>query len=109
MLQMNQHDRKADHALSRLADDPSDLLYFDAGKQQRVLNPFTRSMDVRTLMESVRESGLVERDERDCICRYNEPSDNMFLILRGNVGVHVPPSGSEEVSCDHGHTGGNTP
>lgn len=54
-------------------------------------------MNLRTLFEFVRESGLVERDEGDVICRYNDPSDNMFLILRGRVGVYLPRGEACEV------------
>jgi serine/threonine protein kinase len=90
LLQVNQHDAAAYNALSQLAANPRDLVYLDESRKQRVLNAFTRSMDTRTLVDFVVESGLVERDDGDIICRYNDPSDNMFLILRGEVGVFKP-------------------
>jgi serine/threonine protein kinase len=96
LLQVNPHDTSAYNALSELAADPRDLVCFDESRKQYVLNAFTRSMDTRTLIDFVLESGLVERDDGDLICRYNDPSDNMFLILRGEVGVFKPHAESSE-------------
>jgi serine/threonine protein kinase len=90
LLQVNQHDKEAYRALSQLSGDQRDLVCYDEARKQYVPNAFTRSMDVRTLVDFVRESGLIERDDGDIICRYNDPSDNMFLILRGEVGVFKP-------------------
>ena len=111
LLQVNQHDAEAYNALSQLAADPRDLTCFDESRQQHVPNVFTRSMDMRTLVDFVRESGLIERDDGDVICRYNDPSDNMFLILRGQVGVFKPhaevasadPSGAPDFQLGAGH------
>lgn len=102
LLQVNQHDADAYNALSQLADDPRDLVCFDEVRKQHVLNAFTRSMDARTLVDFVIESGLVERDGGDVICRYNDPSDNMFLILRGEVGVFKPRIESSDAAASHG-------
>jgi serine/threonine protein kinase len=96
LLQVNQHDVEAYNVLSEIAANPRDLVCFDEARKQYVLNAFTRSMDTRTLVDFVVESGLVERDDGDVICRYNDPSDNMFLILRGEVGVFKPHAESLE-------------
>jgi len=102
LLQVNQHDAEAYNALAQLAADPRDLVHFDESRKQHVLNAFTRSMDTRTLVDFVVESGLVERDDGDVICRYNDPSDNMFLILRGEVGVFKPRLDASEAGASHG-------
>jgi serine/threonine protein kinase len=92
LMQMDPDDQDAYNALVSL--DARYLTYYDEGRRDVALNPFLRFMDVDTLNDFVRESELVERKDGEVICRHNDRSRTMFLILRGEVGIYLPRVGA---------------
>ena len=49
---------------------------------------FLASMLAQELAEFLRIGQLIERGPGEVICRYGEPGESMFVILRGEVGVY---------------------
>lgn len=49
---------------------------------------FLASMVLSELKEFVRIGQLIERKKGEIICRYGDPGESMFVIMRGEVGVY---------------------
>lgn len=78
--QVTSHDREVTNALAKIVR----TLTSAAGSQQS----FLASMRLSELSEFVRIGQLIERKPGEIICRYGDPGDSMFVILRGEVGVY---------------------
>lgn len=78
--QVTSHDQQVTNALEKVVG----RLTSAAGSERS----FLASMDRRELSEFVRIGQLIERKPGEIICRYGDPGESMFVILRGEVGVY---------------------
>ncbi|MEJ2855578.1 MULTISPECIES: TIR domain-containing protein [unclassified Saccharothrix] len=83
--QMNSADKTLTAKLRPVAGN---LWYRDPNDQIRKANPLLSRLKPEELAAVVRLGQLVERREGEVICRYNDPGDSLFVILRGQVGVY---------------------
>ncbi|MCZ6624598.1 MAG: cyclic nucleotide-binding domain-containing protein [Deltaproteobacteria bacterium] len=85
LLQVNPSDPDATEALTSI--HPAELR-----------NPFLATMDKPTFRDFVKMAQLVERQDSEIICEYDEHGDAMFLIINGEVGVISRHIGGHEVT-----------
>lgn len=83
--QMNSADKTVTAKLRRVAGN---LWYRDPKDSSRKANPLLSRLKAEELAAVVRLGQLVERREGEVICRFNDPGDSLFVILRGQVGVY---------------------
>lgn len=83
--QMNSADKTVTAKLRRVAGN---LWYRDPKDQRRKANPLLSRLKAEELAAVVRLGQLVERREGEVICRFDDPGDSLFVILRGQVGVY---------------------
>ena len=81
------------HASSQLAGNELksaalNLQYRDRSSNELKPNPLLNRFRVDELASMLRLGQLVERTEGEFICRFDEPGDSLFVILRGQVGVY---------------------
>jgi hypothetical protein len=89
ILQINDGDSKAAGAIRRL---PRRHLGYSREDVRGEANPFFELLTYSQLHEVIMAGHLVERRYNEYICRLGDAGDTMFVILRGQVGVYLPPS-----------------
>jgi hypothetical protein len=84
--QVNSADRDVVRALEGVKRHH--LRYHDSSSETEDVNPFFWHLNTDELQEVLRFGQLVERRRGEFVCRYDEPGDTMWVILRGRVGVY---------------------
>jgi hypothetical protein len=84
--QVNSTDRDVMRALEDVR--PDHLRYQRTTSEMGDVNPFFGHLSTDELQEVLRFGQLVERRRGEFVCRYDEPGDTMWVILRGRVGVY---------------------
>ncbi|MEU4769339.1 TIR domain-containing protein [Actinosynnema sp. NPDC023794] len=85
MWQVNSTSTDATSELKRAA---LNLQYRDQNSNELKSNPLLNRFKEDELASMLRLGQLVERTEGEFICRFDEPGDSLFVILRGQVGVY---------------------
>ena len=73
---------------SELRNAAMNLQYRDRSSNELKSNPLLNRFKEHELMSMLQLGQLVERREGEFICRFDEPGDSLFVILRGQVGVY---------------------
>jgi hypothetical protein len=103
ILQTNTVDAQASQAIEDL--HPYQLMYNAAGTgSPDTINPFFEYLEPSSIHEIAELGELVERRYNEKICRYGDEGDTMFVILRGEVGVHKPDDDEAERSAQPAFT-----
>ncbi len=84
--QVNSGDPEAARALEGIRQHH--LRYHDSSTEIVDVNPFFEHLSSDELQEVLRFGQLIERRRGEFVCRYDEPGDTMWVILRGKVGVY---------------------
>ncbi|MFD9705229.1 cyclic nucleotide-binding domain-containing protein [Lentzea sp. NPDC059081] len=84
------------------AVEPPKLTFTDRYTGKELLNPFLGQSDRDELTEMLRLGKLVERRRGEFVCRFGDPGDSLFVILRGEVGV-FNSEGEGAVEALHTH------
>jgi CRP-like cAMP-binding protein len=85
LLQLNPEDPDIDRTLAGL--EPMAFRYRTPSGSER-LNPILGHLDPASLRQLIDHAELIERGYGEVICRRGEVGRNMFVILRGQVGVY---------------------
>ncbi|GAB2968983.1 TIR domain-containing protein [Saccharothrix stipae] len=75
-------------ATNELKGAALNLQYRDRSSNELKANPLLNRFREDELASMLRLGQLVERTEGEFICRFDEPGDSLFVILRGQVGVY---------------------
>ncbi|QFZ18433.1 TIR domain-containing protein [Saccharothrix syringae] len=75
-------------ATSELKRASLNLQYRDRSSNELKSNPLLNRFKDDELESMLKLGQLVERTEGEFICRFDEPGDSLFVILRGQVGVY---------------------
>lgn len=81
LLQVDSGDQQAHQALAGI--DPRLLTVGSNGSP----HPLLAFLPRQSLIDLLRASELVERDDGDVICQRDDTGDSMFIVLRGRIGV----------------------
>ena len=84
-MEVDGHDQDAIGALVMLAEQG--LIYEDGVSHEARQNPLLGPMDRYSRVDFIRSAQLVERDEGEILCQYQDDGDTMFVILRGEIAV----------------------
>lgn len=96
LLQLNTEDARAKDALQEVAKrNVGELVaksrFADASEHNRFLD----GMDPNTFFEFAKGAELVERDNGEFFCHYDEEGDSMFIVLTGEVGVVIQSAATD--------------
>ncbi len=88
LMQTNSADPDAEEALRDLGADALQFRSHVNGKKE--INPVLGRIESYPRVEFVRAAQLIERDDGDLLCRFNDSGDAVFILLRGQIEV-LPP------------------
>ncbi|MEU5693637.1 TIR domain-containing protein [Actinosynnema sp. NPDC020468] len=74
--------------IGRLTAAAGNLWYHDTNTNSTKANEVLNRLYPDDLRAMLRLAQLVERKEGEYLCRFDEPGDALFVILRGRVGVY---------------------
>ncbi len=89
LLQIDSSDRDAVSGLQSI--NPANLVVHGREPGRIEAHPLFSPMNRQSMLDLVHSAHLVERDDGETICVQDDPGDAMFVVLKGQIGVVLPP------------------